>query len=344
MSRAFRWDLDVLALFWRFIYERQLAFYRRKVLNKPPPWSTDPVIKDQHFTNIYRELDPGTSWVRERVLEQDVLPAGERAFLVFAYRLFGTEAVFEHLGVHLAGSDAVGRDWPQGHPMLPGTFDQRWLADQLQELMDSGKQAFTPAYMVSNYGMSEPKPVVISRVLARAAVDWDDTWMRCEAASSRQEAFVALSRVYGMGNFVAFQTLVDLCYPLRTSHGQGLLRGHSNNGWVRAGPGAMRGLQLLLPGARQADDDPAIAELVRLQREPLDQLGMPWLLDPKNRPVLIDRSNMQNCLCEFSKYEGSGGRRRSFDPATSHTRDTTEPPKPGQPATTFGVQVDAFTE
>lgn len=345
----FNWDEGNLDLFWHWIAERQTAFYNRHVAGNPPPWTSDPVIAGNHFTNVYRELDPGTKWVRRHVLEQPGLMDEQRAFLVFAYRLFGTEAVFERLGVHSAGKHP-------NHPMLPENFDESWVAQSLQSLMDHGVQAFTPAYMVSNYGRSEPKPVVIANVLATAASTWDSTWFDVFMAANRQEAFNALQRVYGMGRFVAFQTLVDLCYPRamvnekgeRSLH-EGLLP-FSNDDWVAAGPGAMKGLGLLLPGVKQAQDNEAIAALCKMQRGPLDERGMPWLLDHKSRPVLVHRSDMQNCLCEFSKYHrlvnepGKGGRKRLFDCRAANQRDSdaADQERTHTGPVRAAVQVDAF--
>ena len=337
MSGRFNWDQDALGMLWHWMTERQQAFYRRTVLHQPPPWSADTVVACNHFTNVYRELDPGTAWVVNNVLEQAELPEADRAFLVFAYRLFGTEGVFERLGVHTAGASG-GQ-----HDMLPGSFNAKWLASELQLLMDQGVQAFTPAYMVSNYGRKQPKSVVIADVLGKAAKGWGDVWARVAYSGNRQGAFRELTQVFGMGRFVAFQTLVDLCYPLRCKSGKRGLLPWSNDSWVTAGPGALRGLQLLLPGARQADDDAAIAELVRMQGEPLQRLGFPWLLGARNKPVPVNRSNMQNCLCELSKYAklragAGGGRRRTFDPQRSYLRGVEAQHLPGN----FAVQVDAF--
>lgn len=331
MTTRFAWDVDALALLWHWIAERQRAFHNRRVLQRVPPWTEDEVVAGNHFTNVYRELDPGTSWLVRHVLENWHLPPADRAFLAVAYRLFGTEEVFSWLGVQVAHDP--GARWPGGHPMRPGSFDEAWLAGQLQELMDSGVQAFTPAYMVSNYGRSEPKSQVVANVLAVAAEGWKGTWRHVREAATRQQAYNALSRVYGIGNFLAFQVLVDLCYPIPGNHGKGLLP-FSNDDWIAAGPGAVRGLRYLLgadfspAGGR---DDQAVAALVRMHRPALDALDMPWLRDEAGKPIPVDRSNMQNCLCEYSKYrrllreaeagQRGGGRKRGFDPDDAFGRD-----------------------
>ena len=341
---AFNWNTEMLDLFWHWISERQKVFYRRRVLRQPPPWTSDDVIAGYHFTNVYRELDPGTIWIIQNVLENNRIHACERTFLTLAYRLFGTESVFEFLGIN--------PEITLAHPMMPHNFDEKWVADSLQELMDSGKQAFTSAYMVSNYGRSEPKSVVIADILNRAATGWSDTWRRIVDAKSRVGAFEALQSVHGIGKFIAFQTLVDLSYPL--AGGRSTL-GFHNNDWVMAGPGAERGLKLLLGetfSTAKGKDNAAIAALVEMQHEPLAALEMPWLLNARNEPVPVDRSNIQNCLCEFSKYikllrehdggKKTAGRKRVFSCELAHQRDTEFEGKPHSGFSKYAIQVDAF--
>ena len=323
---AAEWHEENLQLFWHWIAQRQRAFYRRHALRAPPPWCDDPIVAGNHFTNVYRELDPGTKWVVRQVHMNPRLHLSEIVFLNVAYRLFGTEEVFEALGI-------TAKMGPV-HPMLPDQFDEDWLAKQLQGRMDAGLTAFTPAYMVSNYGRAQPKPVVIANVLAQAATHWDETFhaLRWPKAQGRRAAWAALNTVYGVGRFLAFQVLVDLCYPV-PGLGKSVLEGvtghaFSNDDWVIAGPGAVRGLELLLPNAKLSGgrDDEAIAKLVRMQREPLERLHMHWLRDRRNDPILVDRSNMQNCLCEFSKYMrlragADAGRKRSFAAEHSYAAD-----------------------
>ena len=52
---SFNWNDENLDLFWHWIAERQKAFHNRRVLRRPPPWTDDPIIATNHFTN--EELD-----------------------------------------------------------------------------------------------------------------------------------------------------------------------------------------------------------------------------------------------------------------------------------------------
>src|SRR6476661_7646069 len=88
---------DRLDLFWHFVCERQLIWYRRVVKQQLPPWTDDLILRHQRFTNVYRELDPGTRYVIECVLELDA-PRPDKLFNVMLYRLVGRSDTHAELG------------------------------------------------------------------------------------------------------------------------------------------------------------------------------------------------------------------------------------------------------
>lgn len=320
-----KWDNEQLERFWSFIAERQSVFHKRKVLRLPPPWSEEEVFSAHHFTNVYRELDPGTIWIRRNVLEKKDLEGWEKGFLVLAYRLFGTPAIFESLGFSMFSTPA----W-----MLPDQFDALQLEEELEGIIARGESAFTKAYMVAAYGdPGSRKTSTVSRILEGVSRGWLDTWTEIEASASRKEAHSHLTSPWGIGDFIGFQAMVDLCYP----NPLGKLLNFSNDDWIRGGPGCLRGIGILRGmadctkfrvGPNDADNA-ACAELVSIQEESLYSLGMRWLLNERSKPIRLDRSNIQNCLCEFSKYHKltagvQPGRIRRFAPEEAALRDEVE--------------------
>ena len=51
--------------FNRFMVERHNIFIKKEINNEPYPWSTDPILTEYSFCNVYRELDKVTIWIRE---------------------------------------------------------------------------------------------------------------------------------------------------------------------------------------------------------------------------------------------------------------------------------------
>jgi len=95
LSQFFK--LRPLDLFWWFVGERQAIWRKRFLERQSPPWTLDPILRTYRFTNVYRELDPGTKFAIENILERP-FPAKDRIFNVMLYRLIGRSDTFVHIG------------------------------------------------------------------------------------------------------------------------------------------------------------------------------------------------------------------------------------------------------
>ena len=47
-----------------FVRERHQIYLRRKA-GQTKPWTTDPILQQYRFCNVYRELDTVTKWIRD---------------------------------------------------------------------------------------------------------------------------------------------------------------------------------------------------------------------------------------------------------------------------------------
>ena len=292
-------DPEALTRFWAFVAGRHNAYWRRSVLLMPPPWSADPILASWHFTNVYRELDPGTKYIVHRVLARPEAPWSERLFNIAAYRL----------AFHEDSMTALG--W-----LDPLTLKAGEVAGQLAAMASP----FTGAYMISNLRRKAPKTVVVADTLAGMAEALPAVEAKLRGAESRREAWEAMRRGwFGVGPFVAFQTLVDLSYP-GISDGELPPGVGSNLGFAAAGAGSHRGLKRLWSGIKWEDCDEALAWLCDNQRPALWAMHGGW--EAGTWSVSIDRANMQNCCCEFGKYErqrtGRKHLRRRFDAGNRH--------------------------
>src|SRR5579871_2792213 len=57
----------------RFVVERESVRVRRALEPHNPPWTLDPILQQYRFTNVRREDDAGTTWIRDhwRVSHRD---------------------------------------------------------------------------------------------------------------------------------------------------------------------------------------------------------------------------------------------------------------------------------
>jgi len=295
-------NLEMLEAFWEFVCERQLIWHRRFVERKLPPWTDDPILKTTRFTNVYRELDPGTQYALREILETG-FPIQDKIFNLMVYRLIGRVETFSVIGVQHVSS-----------------FDSSLLEKTLRFIRDvKEKPPFSGAYIVSTYLRmgSRDKVVNIARLFDELAKNFDEVSDRLLACRSAEEAFNELRSVYGFGTFLAYQVLVDLLYPLKINGGRPILP-FSHNDWAIAGPGAQRGVKILLSGQTISKDLQVMRWLHEHQRAEFERLrvSFPYLHDQRGEPIPISLSNIENCLCEFYKYikiqTGTGRGRRRF--------------------------------
>jgi hypothetical protein len=84
--------------YWRFAAERQRVFFNR-FERRPAPWTHDPVLRANKFTNAYRASDRVSQYLIRRVIYRDDLPGDpvEVVFRVLLFKLFNKIETWELL-------------------------------------------------------------------------------------------------------------------------------------------------------------------------------------------------------------------------------------------------------
>lgn len=97
------------AALWEFVVERDAIRLRRES-GMAPPWTSDPTLRDYHFTNVHRRLDPGTRWLLDLVARRGLDDPLDLLFTSYCYRSLNRVGTFERFG--LPWRDAVEvADW-----------------------------------------------------------------------------------------------------------------------------------------------------------------------------------------------------------------------------------------
>jgi len=289
--------------FWTFVMERWAIYRRRSLEGRPPPWTQDPILATGHFTNVFRSLDPGTIFIRDYLARRMGHPLREKILNVTLYRFCLREEAFAALGWR-AFRDFDGLRW--GADL--GALRDDWVAK-------GTGSPYHGAYYITNFGLRAPKHEALGLAAGRLHGGLRDAGAGPLLAPGDRatwlEAAVALPMV---GPFIANQILADLTYD-----------GHIQlpaEGYVFLSAGAQRGLRLVA-GLEQGDSslgpggERAVFEGLHA-RQPAFGIGAP--------ANFLTRMNLQNCLCEFSKYErarrvgGRGGLRRGFRPEEAWAR------------------------
>ncbi len=256
------------SLFWYFLNERHRV-YLKKTAGEPKPWTEDVILQNYKFTNIFRELDRGTVWLRENFIKPHW---DDDAGLIVAnvawYRMFNYWGTGEYLG------------WQT-------SWDPQYLKTELHARMNSGSQVFTNAHIIwSEEGM--PKIDAIVNYASNVWNQKESIALECRK-NSLELTFHALTTFRGIGGFQAYEIVTDL------RHTRLLENATDINTWANMGPGAKRGLlRLGLPAKNAKDGLASMQYLLEISR-PLDR-------PLENHVPELELREIEHSLCEFDKY------------------------------------------
>jgi len=263
--------------FLQYMKERHLMYLRR-VYGAPEPWSTDPVLRQVYLTNVYRELDKVTIWVREHIRE----PYADHP------NLWLMLAIARCINVPGTLQALIDRG------VLPLDY---WDADQfvdvLEERMADGMPTFTNAYMT--WGGSEKGRQKSDLFAEMFGLMWEKRYdIRPLLWGTLEDSWKVLQAQLGLGGFLAYEVVTDL------RHTEYLRDAPDIMTWAFAGPGAKRGLNWIHGNDPHAPIRPAdaTAEMKRL----LDMIAPVWARTPGLQPSPpLEMREIEHSLCEFSK-------------------------------------------
>lgn len=298
-------DNENMVYFWRWIYERQMIYHKRFELSKMPPWTQDPILANHHFCNVYRELDKGTKYIID-ILGKVHGPA-DALWNILVYRYFNSIPTFDFL---LDGSQFLPFSVNWDHKQIAVAL-RRW------EQADAGHQVFTGAFTVTGvrFGGYSDKISNVCYLMEQIQHKIPVILFDLTHAPDFRAAYHTMLNIDGYGRFLAFQVAVDWAY-----YDTRLDR----NSFAEPGPGCRNGLRWLYPHLRGTN---AFHEAIKYLTDSQEYYFAKYNLDfPYYEGKWIVASDIENCLCEFSKYmrmrtgqrpDGSvvraGGRSRIFN-------------------------------
>lgn len=276
--------------YWAFLRERYNILLKRRA-GEPGPWTEDPVLRAWRFCNVRREDDRVTIWFRENI--RDPLRNDPNVlFATVAFRWFNT----------IETGEAI-KPW-----LLTGAWDRAQVLHVLEGLLHQGKHIFTGAFMI-NSAPGKPKHIDVLDNL-----DWClQHFHRVHPCATKEAAFKSLLAVPRLGNFAAYQVIVDLQYTYLLENAPDL------NTFTVAGPGCAKGISLCFydtPDWYSYGNKGHQVAMLQMMRD-THECGM---ADPKLWPSEWPRlplSDVENGFCEYAKWRtGHNGLRlkRKFTP------------------------------
>lgn len=260
-----------------FIVERDNV-RRLKECGVAKPWTNDLILRSYRFCNVCREDDTETKWIAQNWRNPNV-DEPHLWFAMMVARLFNWHDTLQDIG-------------------FPIPFDARYLKRMRAKLINriaNGQKVWTGAYMVSTNGqpVMYKHDYVIEKVLKPAWRWRDSIWP--QEGDTLQSFFERLMTLEGMGSFMAGQVIADLKY----AEGTPLYHAADWDTWATPGPGSKRGLNRVYDRPVRAPwrKDEFLPTLQELRKALLVELAA------RGFKRTMHAQDVQNCLCEFDKYE-----------------------------------------
>lgn len=276
--------------FWKFIFERHNIWHKRFILEQPAPWTTDRVLKDFKFTNVYRELDRGTMFLLDNILTTG--EPIEQVFNIIIYRMFNRIETYQAIGF-------------QRSPWNP-----KPMFGALRVRQAANLPLYTDAHIVCAYASfpGRDKLARFEYILDDVYKNLPDLMHVIHNSTSLAPIHRKLMTMQGVGPFNAYEVAVDVSYAEWNLHNE--------NEWVNPGPGCMRGLKQIF-GVKENEREciPLIFQLRDRQESEFDRLKLPFRAIAYNGKSLTLR-NVEHSLCEYFKWckamDGTGRPRNVF--------------------------------
>jgi len=268
----------VFETYWNFTVERQNIFFK-KLRGQPGPWTEDLILKEYKFTNAYRAADRVSQYLIKNVIYRGDQAPEELFFRIILFKLFNRIDTWELLEKHLGGIRYADYSFEK--------YDRVLSAAQ-----SGGKRIFSGAYIMPS-GCAQYKNSKKHRSYLKLVEK-----MMCDAlpshlveADSMFKAFELLRSYPMIGDFLAYQYVIDINYSEMTSF--------SEMEFVKAGPGAKAGIRKCFEDSGGLSEEDIIRYVTEHQEEEFLRRDMKFQTLWGRTLQLID---CQNLFCEVDKY------------------------------------------
>jgi NTP pyrophosphatase (non-canonical NTP hydrolase) len=265
--------------YWRFAVERQRIFFRRLGL-LPPPWTDDPVLLVNKFTNAYRASDRVSQYLVRRVIYRDDLPSdpAEIVFRILTFKVFNKIKTWELLEKHLG-------------PITFADYSYKGYDQVLTKAMTRGESIYSAAYIMPSAGSLGHKRKHQNHLALLERMMAEELPAKLADAGSMEKAFDLVLAYPSIGEFLAYQYVTDINYSTVTNF--------TEMEFVAPGPGAVDGIRKCLADTAGRSDAYVIRFMTDRQEMEFARLGLEFQTLWGRRLQLID---CQNLFCEVGKY------------------------------------------
>jgi hypothetical protein len=269
----------VFDTYWRFAAERQEIYFRR-LAGVRSPWTTDPVLSQYRFTNVYRATDRVSQYlIKEVAYASHALSNRDQALRILLFKIFNKIETWEFLEATLGAITCAN-----------------FKVDQLSEALDralAGRATiYSAAYIMPSgaHTLRHPRKHHMHLHLLAALIR-EKVLDRLLDAKTMESAFNILLGVPTFGPFLSYQFVTDLNYSTALNF--------SEMEFVVPGPGAKDGIRKCFKSLGDLTEAEVIQWVAERQEDEFHSRGLRFKTLWGRPMQLID---CQNVFCEVDKY------------------------------------------
>lgn len=288
---------EMILRFFDYINERHWI-YILKSRGDPKPWTDDPILQQYRFTNVFRELDTVTIWLRKNWLEPFMWNP-HLYFNIAMFRQFNWPHTMERVGFCVSSQymDKLQEVDSQSLPTPDFNKLSIWhpqsLTDVVEQYQNDGNKVFTGAYMIRGQCINPSGRVWTSKAQYMFHQVLDPVWHAPEPEwLTLQQAWKWWQQFEGFGPFLAYEIVTDMRHTRYLRDAPDIMT------WANAGPGAMRGIHRLM----KWDPKHTLMKQEWYNEQMQELLAMSLICKEDHVPPLEMR-DIEHSLCEFDKYE-----------------------------------------
>ena len=341
-----------LRLFFETMYERQMIWKRRFLDQQPFPWTENPILRDNKFTNVYRELDRNSQWQIKNIMLDEKLSLKNLVWKLMVFRFFNNPETFtfnpknESVQLFNTITTSSGKEitvtniediipaskWRNGIPNYE-EYNVEEFEYFIAGIRSFSKNPFTNAYLVNSGKIKgKGRDYYYTRVVIPALHKSIPELIKVVLkAKDPQEIIDFLCTLPCVANFIAHEFYQDFTYIPRYT--DKVFMRFTQDDWTNVGPGASVGIRLIFPNLKGKQQKEGIYKLRKMACDDLGKIGrekgelMPYLYwDKVNKKYQtytacnISLHQIEMWLCEFQKYWkmmiGEGKQRSKFQMRT----------------------------
>lgn len=283
----------VFDTYWKFAAERQNIFYNK--LRNEKTLTDDTIFQNYKFTNVYRIQDRVSQYLVSEVIYSHNNSPRDILFRILLFKIFNKIETWNYIERELGQINYQSFDFDRYDTLLSGLLDNNISIYSAAYIMASAK---------SKYGQKRKHQNHL--LMIREMVE-DGLAEKLMRSKDMKEGYELLLNYTSIGTFLAYQLITDINYSELTNY--------SEMEFVKAGPGAIEGIQKCFSDIGKNSYEDVIKYMTETQEYHFNRLGLNFHYLNDRRLQLID---CQNVFCEVAKYSrvahpefsGTNGRKR----------------------------------